>query len=80
MPEATAADNEMFGTDRMIDALNVHLDASVKETLVDIRAAVDAFVKEAEQFDDLTMMCVEYMPDFKPEGSQSEPETAQGTA
>ena len=80
VPEATAADNEMFGTDRMIDALNVHPDASVKETLVDIRAAVDAFVKEAEQFDDLTMMCVEYMPDFKPEGSQSEPETAQGTA
>ena len=35
-------------------------DASTEEILKNVRTAVDAFVGEAEQFDDLTMMCVEY--------------------
>ena len=76
VPEATAADDSMFGTGRMIDALNVRPDASVRESLVDVRAAVDAFVKDAEQFDDLTMMCVEYMPEYKPEGPEPKADPA----
>ena len=28
--------------------------------LKNVRASVDGFVKDAEQFDDLTMLCVEY--------------------
>jgi sigma-B regulation protein RsbU (phosphoserine phosphatase) len=52
----------MFGTHRMIEALNRVPDASPKETLDNIRAAVDTFVEDAEQFDDLTMMCIEYKP------------------
>ena len=31
-----------------------------KEVLRGVREAVDSFVKEAEQFDDLTMLCLEY--------------------
>ena len=38
--------------------------ASRKETLTDVRQAVDAFVKEAPQFDDLTMLSLKY---FGPE-------------
>ena len=60
VPEATDKDNNMFGMDRMIDALNVDPDASPQEILRNVRASVDGFVKEAEQFDDLTMLCVEY--------------------
>ena len=60
VPEATRTDSEMFGTHRMIEALNRVPDASPKETLENMRAAVDAFVEDAEQFDDLTMMCIEY--------------------
>ena len=60
VPEATSADNELFGTDRMIDALNTDPDASCEQVLLNVRSAVDGFVKEAEQFDDLTMMCLEY--------------------
>ena len=63
VPEAANAETKMFGTDRMIDALNKAPDASPKETLVNVRAAVDAFMQDAEQFDDLTMMCMEYMPE-----------------
>ena len=52
----------MFGTDRMIEALNRNPDAAPQEILKTVRSAVDDFVQEAEQFDDLTMMCMEYMP------------------
>ena len=58
--EATNADQELFGTDRMIEALNMQPDAAPKQLLKHVRSAVDSFVKDAEQFDDLTMLCVEY--------------------
>lgn len=60
VPEATDSDNKMFGTDRMIGALNAVKDASAKEILENVRFEVSAFVKEDEQFDDLTMLCLEY--------------------
>ena len=60
VPEATDAHGELFGTDRMLDALNKDVAASPENTLKQVRAAVDGFVKDAEQFDDLTMLCVEY--------------------
>jgi len=58
--EATDANEELFGDDRMINALNTAKSASPEETLFIVRKAVDAFVKDAEQFDDLTMLCLEY--------------------
>ena len=60
VPEATNANKELFGTDRMIDALNTNPEADTKEILRMVRASVDEFVGNAEQFDDLTMLCVEY--------------------
>ena len=60
VPEATAAGGEMFGTGRMISALNACADASPQEILSGVRRAVDSFVGDAEQFDDLTMLCLEY--------------------
>ena len=59
--EATDANNELFGTERTVDALNaIPTGASQKEILAGVRAAVDAFVKEAPQFDDLTMVGLKY--------------------
>ena len=60
VPEATNAENELFGTDRMLDALNEDMQADPQKVLQQVRRAVDAFVGEAEQFDDLTMLCLEY--------------------
>lgn len=60
VPEATDRDHELFGPERMLDALNQHPDASPEQVMQDVRAAVDAFVNQAEQFDDLTMLCLEY--------------------
>ena len=61
VPEATASDSQMFGTARMISALNVCADGSPEEILGAVRKSVDAFVGDAEPFDDLTMMCMEYV-------------------
>ena len=60
VPEATSADNELFGNERMLAALNEDTAAAPTEMLKNVRKAVDAFVKDAEQFDDLTMMGFEY--------------------
>ena len=60
VPEATNASQELFGTDRMVEALNRVKDASPMDVLKNVRKAVDSFVLDAEQFDDLTMLCLEY--------------------
>ena len=60
VPEATNAENEMFGTERMLEALNREPGASPEALLRHVRKAVDGFVLDAEQFDDLTMLCLEY--------------------
>ena len=60
VPEATAAGNVMFGMDRMLEALNKDPDGSPEQILKNVQDAVDGFVLDAEQFDDLTMLCLEY--------------------
>jgi serine phosphatase RsbU (regulator of sigma subunit) len=60
VPEATDAEEAMFGTDRMLEALNEAPEATPRQILKNVRSATDRFVKDAEQFDDLTMLCIEY--------------------
>ncbi len=60
VPEATDESGTLFGNERMIDALNREPDADPQKTLKNVRAAVDEFTEDAEQFDDLTMLCMEY--------------------
>ncbi|MBR6336707.1 MAG: serine/threonine-protein phosphatase, partial [Ruminococcus sp.] len=54
--EATNAGNKLFGTDRMLEALNKNPGASPRMLLANMKQAVDEFVGEAPQFDDLTML------------------------
>lgn len=66
VPEATDKNDKMFGTDRMTDALNIEPAAGPEQILKNVRQAVDEFVGDAEPFDDLTMMCLEYRgPELK---------------
>jgi sigma-B regulation protein RsbU (phosphoserine phosphatase) len=58
--EATSADKELFGMDRAVQALNDAADQSPEGLLRAVNAAVSRFVGDAEQFDDLTMLCIEY--------------------
>ena len=62
LPEAMKNDasGSMFGLDRMLEVLNRDAGADPEEILRQMRGALEDFVQDAEQFDDLTMMCVEY--------------------
>ena len=60
VPEATNANNELFGTERLLHALRMKETNTPKEILMHIDSTVKDFVKDAPQFDDLTMLCLEY--------------------
>ncbi len=60
VPEATNAQEQFYETDRMIKALNEKTDLSPEELLRHMKADVDAFVGDAPQFDDLTMLAFYY--------------------
>ena len=60
IPEATDKDEKMFGVQRMLDALNKDPGADPRQILENVREDVDDFVMGAEQFDDMTMLCLEY--------------------
>ncbi len=75
LAEANNSEEKLFGIDRTLAALNEVPDADAEETLNAVRRAVDTFVGDAAQFDDLTMMCIVYhgaeharMPEIKGEG------------
>ena len=72
VPEAQDPDGNMFKVERMIDALNEDPDASLEQILGAVRGDINKFEREAEQFDDLTMLCLEYkgpQKDDKEEGT-----------
>ena len=56
VPEATNADNDMFGADRMLQALNRCPDCQPAVFLREVGADVEAFTGDAPQFDDVTMV------------------------
>lgn len=58
--EATNAENELFGNDRMLEALNRDPDAEPKQMLANVMDEIRGFVQDAEQFDDITMLCFRY--------------------
>ena len=65
IPEATNINEEMFGTERLIRTLRMKEDGSPKDIINQVDSVVRDFVKEAPQFDDLTMLCLEYKGQVK---------------
>ena len=61
VPEATNIDKELYGTDRMLAAMNKNPDEENIQLLKDIRADIDEFVGDAEQFDDITMLLFDFI-------------------
>ena len=59
--EATSAEKELFGTERMLEALNRDPDAKPEDVLKNVMDGINAFVADAEQFDDITMLCLKYI-------------------
>ena len=60
VPEANNAAEELYGAKRLEAVLNRLDDTSPRAVLESVRADVDQFVGNAKQFDDLTMLCMEY--------------------
>ena len=58
--EATNASNELYGQDRLTAVLEKYSDKTPTELLPLVRKDIDAFVGEAPQFDDITMLCLEF--------------------
>ena len=59
-PEANDKDNNMFGMDRLVEALNKDPDKNPAGLIDAVKESISEFVGEADQFDDLTMMCFKY--------------------
>lgn len=58
--EATDASNELYGENRLAALLDTSTDADAQHICAAVKADVDAFVGEAPQFDDMTMLCLAY--------------------
>jgi len=56
VPEATNASEELMGPDRMLEELNGNASDKPEDLLRAVREGIDAFVGDAPQFDDITMM------------------------
>ena len=59
--EAANEQNELYGTERMLRALNSEPDAPPEQVLETLMRDIDRFVDGAEQFDDITMLCFRYI-------------------
>ena len=59
--EATDANEELFGEERLTAALNRDPSAKPKELLTNVKEEIDAFVMQAPQFDDITMLAMTYL-------------------
>ena len=64
LTEANDEQEKQFGTSRILQALNAHPDGTCRELLKNVRDAVTVFTGDAMQFDDLTMLCLEYRGSF----------------
>ncbi len=60
LPEAKNEEGAMFGLDRMTEQLNEVPGRKPTEILRQMHAAVKDFMMDAEPFDDVTMLCLEY--------------------
>ena len=60
LAEATNSDGKRWGLDSVTKALNDHKTSSPAELLQEIKTDADAYVGDAKQFDDLTMLAIEY--------------------
>ena len=56
VPEAINENEEQYGTNRMLAALNTVMDEPMENTLFAVRNDMSSFVGKADQFDDITML------------------------
>ena len=72
VPEATDINDELYGNDRLAEVLNQVKTGSPHEILPAVKKSIDAFVGEAPQFDDITMLCLEFKAKMEPKEGTAE--------
>lgn len=65
--EATNQEMELYGMERLGEILCRNVDAEPQKLLESVKEDINAFVGEALQFDDITMLCLEYKERMKVE-------------
>lgn len=68
--EATNAKNELYGMERLSRILNSCGEGSPEEILTVVKEDIDRFVGNAPQFDDITMLCLEYKKKMEGTGDE----------
>lgn len=58
--EAQNSNGELFGLERIKEALDNSPKDKSKQIVTSIKDAIDVFAKDAQQFDDITMLCMKY--------------------
>lgn len=66
--EATDSQNQLYGMDRLAEVLRKNAAAAPAELLPIVKGDIDAFVGDAPQFDDITMLCLEYKKPMEEDG------------
>ena len=60
VPEATNAEEKLYGEERLISFMNQNRTADAEKLLPALKANIDEFVGDAPQFDDITMLMLDY--------------------
>lgn len=68
--EATDTQNELFGMERLFVSLNKNAEGTPEEILSAVKEDIDRFVGSAPQFDDITMLCLEYKQKMEESGDE----------
>ena len=63
--EATDADNRLYGMERLTAVLKTVADKTPNDILPAVKQDIDKFVGDVPQFDDITMLCLEYKERMK---------------
>jgi len=58
--EATDIENKLYGEERLVQLMAEKHELNAKDMLTAVKEDIDCFVKSAEQFDDITMVTVDY--------------------
>ena len=60
VPEATNVENKLYGEDRLLSFMNQNATVEANEILPTLKMNIDEFVGEAPQFDDITMLMLDF--------------------
>ena len=69
--EATNANNELYGEERLLAVLEKNAQSTSQTICDEVKKDVDAFVEEAPQFDDITMLSIVYKGSQAKQGKET---------